>query len=102
MGEDFLSFPIHQLIGRALYAFPPQKIALKYFKRLCEIAAPWALVVTCFEAEPAVLMLAREKKLRIFNIPRDSILTPANEKGPHGYWKAADNIAEIKVVTNRL
>ena len=97
-----MTFPIHELIGKTLYAFPPNKIAVKYFKRLCEIATPWALVVACFQAEPPVLMLARERRFRIFNIPRESILTPSAKRGKHGYWQEADNISEIKIVTNRL
>ncbi|CAG5104071.1 Oidioi.mRNA.OKI2018_I69.chr1.g1079.t1.cds [Oikopleura dioica] len=48
-GKDFLSFPIHALIGRKLYAFPPPKISHKYYNRLTEIATPWALVVPCLK-----------------------------------------------------
>lgn len=102
MGKDFLSYPIHELIGRKLYAFPPPKIAHRFYNRLTEIATPWALVITCFEAEPNVISEARKKGYRIFNIPSDSILTPSEVKTPQGYWKIASNISSIKIIANRL
>ncbi|CAG5108577.1 Oidioi.mRNA.OKI2018_I69.chr1.g3861.t1.cds [Oikopleura dioica] len=101
-GRDFLSFPIHELIGRKLYAFPPPKIAHKYYNRLTEIATPWALVVPCFEAEPLVVTQAKLKGYRVFDIPADSILTPAKVKTIEGYWKVATNVSTIKIIANRL
>ncbi|CAG5103684.1 Oidioi.mRNA.OKI2018_I69.chr1.g887.t1.cds [Oikopleura dioica] len=101
-GKDFLNFPIHELIGRKLYAFPPPKTAHRFYNRLVEIATPWALVVPCFESEPLVITEARIKGYRIFDIPADSILTPAKVKTADGYWKVASNISTIKVATNRL
>lgn len=101
MGEDFLTFPIHQLIGRVLYAFPPQKIVFQFYTRLTEIATPWALVVECFETEPLVVTEAK-KKYRVFTMPNDSILTPSKTRSELGYWKKADNISAIKIITNRL
>ena len=101
MGEDFLSFPIHQLLGRALYAFPPHKIVFDYYNRLTEIAAPWALVVECFEREPLVVTLAK-RKYRIFTIPANSILTPSKERTEYGYFKVAENISAVKIIANDI
>ncbi|CAG5094395.1 Oidioi.mRNA.OKI2018_I69.XSR.g13518.t1.cds [Oikopleura dioica] len=80
LGADFLSFPIHKLMGRKLYAFPPQAVAFRYFKRLTEIPTPWVLLVAIFETETAVIAEARSRGYRIFDLPSDSILTPAKIK----------------------
>ncbi|CBY11034.1 unnamed protein product [Oikopleura dioica] len=100
-GADFLSFPIHKLLGRPLYAFPPRKIALAYYKRLLQIAAPWALIVTSYEAESPIVTLARERGLRLISLPNDCILTPTKNQSEHGFWQIADNIAEIHAIINR-
>ncbi|CBY30545.1 unnamed protein product [Oikopleura dioica] len=101
-GADFLTFPIHKLLGKTLYAFPPRKIALAYYKRLLQIAAPWALIVTSYEAENPVLTLAREKGFRLISLPNDCIWTPTKGLSQHGFWKIADNIAEVHAIVNRL
>ena len=102
MGADFLSFPIHELIGKNLYAFPPNPIVLQYYNRLTEIATPWVLLCACFASEPLVVTEARRKKLRIFDLPKESVITPTKERSELGYWKTPDNISTIKVIANRL
>lgn len=102
MGEDFLTYPIPELVGKNLYAFPPQAVVHRFFDRLLEIPTPWALVVSCFESPPPTIVLAKEKGLRIFDIPANSILTPTKIQTEMGFWKVASNISTIKIVTNRL
>ena len=72
-----------------------------FYKRLTQIAAPWALVVECFEREPLVVTLAKEK-YRIFTIPADSILTPTKERTEFGYFKIARNISAVKIIANDM
>ena len=102
LGADFLSFPIHKLLGKALYAFPPKKIGMEYFKKLQTIAAPWVLIVTSYEAENPILVMAREKGYRIISLPNNCILTPCKKQTELGFWKIADNISTIHAVANRL
>ena len=101
-GSDFLQFPIYKLLGKPLYAFPPKKIAMKFFKRLQSIAAPWVLIVTSYEIENPILVLARERSYRIISLPPDCILTPAKQETENGFFKIADNIAAVHAIANRL
>ena len=75
---------------------------MSYFNRLQKIAAPWVLVVTSYEAENPILVMAREKGYRIISLPNNCILTPCKKQSELGFWKIADNIAAIHAITNRL
>ena len=101
-GADFLQFPIYKLLGKALYAFPPKKVAMKFFKRLQTIAAPWVLIVTSYEIENPILVMARERSYKIISLPPDCILTPTKKETKYGFFKVADNIAAVHAIVNRL
>ena len=75
---------------------------MKFFKRLQSIAAPWVLIVTSYEIENPILVLARERSYRIISLPPDCILTPAKQETENGFFKIADNIAAVHTIANRL